>query len=65
MEQLEKAREYVNAFALRSYRNRVNETVMAERKRLEKKIQTLIYEISTTYQINNKLDPPIIKIQEL
>jgi hypothetical protein len=62
---LEKAREYVNAFALRSYRNRVNETVMAERKRLEKKIEKLIHEVSSSYQINNKLDPPIIKIQEI
>ncbi|CAD8162188.1 unnamed protein product [Paramecium pentaurelia] len=65
MDQLEKAREYLNGFALRSYRNRVNETVMAERKCLEKKVLHLIDEIHTNYTDKDKLDPPILKIQEL
>ncbi|CAK72960.1 unnamed protein product (macronuclear) [Paramecium tetraurelia] len=65
MEQLERAREYINNFALRSYKNRVNETVMAERKRLEKKVLNLIDEIHTSYTVELKLEPPILKIQEL
>lgn len=59
---MERAREYINNFALRSYRNRVNETVMAERKRLEKKVLHLIDELHINYTLDNKLDPPILKI---
>ncbi|CAD8184911.1 unnamed protein product [Paramecium pentaurelia] len=65
MDQLERAREYLNNFALRSYRNRINETVMAQRKCLEKKVLNLIDEIHSSYNKDNKLNPPILKIQEL
>ncbi|CAD8061335.1 unnamed protein product [Paramecium primaurelia] len=65
MDQLERAREYLNNFALRSYRNRINETVMARRKCLEKKVLNLIDEILSSYNKVNKLNPPILKIQEL
>jgi len=45
IEELGKHRDYLNNYAMRLYRNRVNETVKTDRKKLYKLIETKIEEI--------------------